>query len=367
MMRSTAAEINTDNLRHNVGELNNISNSSKIMAIIKANAYGHGIIPIAKILQEEGVDFFAVAFPDEAAMLRKAGIKEDILILVPGNSSEYELVCEYNLQVIASSRKYMRKISAEAVKRGVTIKAHLNVDTGMNRDGIAPENVMEFAKEFAQLENIELAGLFTHFATSPTDIEFAKKQLALFNEFTDKLSAEGYDFEYIHAANSGAIINLPEARFTHVRPGISLYGCLPEQYLHDKINLKPVLSLKTKVNIVRRIKPGDSVGYDRLFIADRETTIVNLPIGYGDGFPKRLTSIGECIIRGRKYPIVGSVCMDQCMVNVGDDIIEQGDEAILIGSQGAHTIKAADIAAKLGTIPYEVLCGITERVPRIYI
>ncbi len=367
MTRSTVAEININNLRYNLSQIKHFLNNSKIMAVVKANAYGHGIVEITRNLVEEGVDFFAVAFADEAEMIRKAGIDKDIVILVPGNSIDSRLFPEYNLQALASSYDFIKNISDQAALMKRTVKVHLNIDTGMNRDGILPSEAEEYYRIFSEMPYINVAGICTHFSSAPTDREFTLKQLQSFNEIIDRFKANGCEFEYIHAANSAGMINYPESHFTHVRPGISLYGLLPDESLYTKIDLKPLLTLKTKVNITRRIKPGDSVGYDRLFIAEKETTIATIPVGYGDGYFKTLTGKAECLIKGKRYKLVGTVCMDQCMVDVGDDDIRYGDEVILLGRNGKDEISVHELAEKAGTIPYEITSNLNLRVPRKYV
>lgn len=366
-MRTTIAEINKDNLVGNYLAIRAYAANSGIIAIIKANAYGHGIIGCAKVLEENGVDFFGVAFPDEGIMLREAGIKTPILVLVQSLTSQAKLYCEYDLQPAISSEEFLKQLSKEAVLQNKTVKAHLFIDTGMSRDGISPEYALEFMKKYKALPNIKIHGICTHFATATSDLDFALMQLQRFNNTVNLLKENGFCFDYIHAANTAGLVNFPDAQFNMVRPGISLYGYYPADEIKEKINLKPIMTLKSKVHIVRRINKDDSVGYDRLFIADKPTTIVVVPIGYGDGYFKTLTGKAECIIRGKKYKIVGNICMDECMVDVGNDLIEVNDEVILIGNQANESITIYELADKIGTIPYEITTSITERVPRVFV
>jgi alanine racemase len=366
-MRATIAEISTENLKYNYKRLREIAPQSKMMAIVKANAYGHGMIDIAKILQSEGVDFFGVAFADEGAILRENGITKPIVVLFPGAIEEAVIYCNYNLQPVASSKRFMSALQNEAEKYGTKLKAHLFIDTGMHREGIKVDMLPDFLDFMSELGNIEMIAACTHFATAPDNIEFANYQLKLFLNTIDDLRTQDYEFEYLHAANSAGIGNFPEAQLNIIRPGLSLYGYAPSDELKDLFHVKPIMKLKSKVIVTHRIKQGESVGYSRLFIADKDTTIATLPIGYGDGFSRLLTGKAECIINGKKYPIVGSICMDACMVDVGDDEIKPGDAVVLIGEQDKESILATDIAKVINTIPYEVTTSIAARVPRVYV
>jgi len=366
-MRATVAEINIQNLKHNYNRIKAIAPQSKMMAIVKANAYGHGMVKIAKILQEEGSDFFGVAFADEGAILRDNGITKPIVVLFPGAIHEAPIYCNYDLQPIASSKRFMTAINEEAKNQGVDIKAHLLIETGMHREGIKVELVPDFLSFMSELKNIELIAACTHFATAQDNKEFALHQLRLFLDTIDNLKSDGYFFQYLHAANSAGIGNFPDAQLNIIRPGLSLYGYPPAKDLEEVFAVKPIMKLLTKVIITHRIKQGESVGYSRLFIADKDTTIATLPLGYGDGFTRAQTGKANCLINGKKYPIVGSICMDACMVDVGDDNIKSGDQVVIIGNQGSESILATDIARVINTIPYEVTTAIAARVPRVYV
>ncbi len=368
MKRATFVEIDTNNLRHNIKKIQQSIGTSKVLAVVKANCYGHGIDKIPKILQEEGVDFYAVAFADEAIPLREAGIDSPILVLVPGNSIDAELFCNYNLHALASSPEFMHTLSKQAALHNQVISVHLNVDTGMNRDGVPLNQVMEFYEYVRSLKNLEIVGICTHFSSSQSDMEFSRQQIGLFNEITEKLQAAGCNFRYIHIANSAGFINFPDARFNYIRPGISMYGVLPADYLYEKIDLKPVLSLKTKINFIKKIGVGESVGYDRMFKAVKPTTVATIPVGYGDGYFKSLQGKADCLIRGKRFPLIGTVCMDQCMIMIGDDeSVQYGDEVVLIGAQGDDYISIDELAEKAGTIPYEIMTNLNSRLPRKYI
>lgn len=364
-MRATVAEISKKNLIHNVKSIKKIAPHTPIMAVVKANAYGHGILDTAKILKQAGVDFFGVAFTEEGVQLRKSGNTKPIIVLVPTFAEEARLFCEYDLQVAACSLEFIRGLSEEAVRQNSIVKAHLFIDTGMSREGIRWEDAVPFMQECSKLPNIEFVGVCTHFASAASDVQFAKKQLRLFLDTIKILKEAGFTYKYIHSANSSAIPNVPESHLTLIRPGMALYGYPPAPELSNVYNVKPVLTLKTRVIFIRRIQQGDSVSYDRKFIAKQPTTIATIPIGYGDGFFWNLTGKAQCLINGKRYNLVGAICMDESMVDVGDDNINIGDDVILIGKQGNESIDAYEVANKIGTIPYEILTAIAARVPRV--
>ncbi|MBI5326302.1 MAG: alanine racemase [Ignavibacteriae bacterium] len=366
-MRSTVAVINISNLRHNLNRIRELAPNSKVMAIVKANAYGHGISEISKSLEKFGVDYLGVAFADEGITIREAGIKIPIVVLVPTFPDEAKKFVEYDLQASVSTYEFVSELSKESIKAGKTSKVHLCIGTGMNREGIQPGDAVVCMEKCKSISNIDFVGVCTHFATSSTDPVFVKRQLRLFNETLETLKQAGYSFPIIHTANSGAIANHPEAHFSIVRPGMSIYGYSPIPELAKKFDVKPILELKTKVVMMRKIRSGESVGYDRLFISPKPTTIATIPIGYGDGYFKTLTNKSQCLINGKRYSLVGTVCMDECMVDVGDDEVNVGDEVVLLGKQGNEEITAFELASKIGTIQYEILTAISARVPRLYV
>ncbi|MFA6570754.1 MAG: alanine racemase [Bacteroidota bacterium] len=365
-MRATVAVINSENLKHNIAELRKFTPNSKAIAIVKANAYGHGTVGISKLLRKEKIHFLGIAFPEEGIVIRESGDNEPIIVLVPALPDEVDIFCKYNLQPVASSIEFIEALSEEAVKQNVQIKAHLFIGTGMNREGVQPSECVAFMQKCLTLPNIEMEGVCTHFASSTSDANFLHRQLKLFNDTIKELNQAGFTFKYTHSANSGAIANHPDSHFNLTRPGLWLYGYAPADYLKDTVNLKPVLTLKSKVILSRTIRKGETVSYDRLYTANKPTNIVTIPIGYGDGYFKNLTGKGECLINGKRYPIAGAICMDECMADVGNDTINVGDEVILLGSQENETITAEEIAQKAGTIIWEVLTSVAARIPRVY-
>lgn len=367
-MRSTIAEINTLSLRQNFRLLRSFAPNSAIMPMVKANAYGHGIIECSRILSKEGAEFLGVAFASEGIVLREAGILTPVIVMTPPETSDLSHFIEYNFHAIACSVDMVRRISDEATKLGGTAKLHLYIDTGMSRDGILPNDALQFMEDVKDLSNIEWTGICTHFATSDeTDTTFAEIQLKSFNQVLDNLRANCCEFQYVHASNTAAIAHLPAARFNLIRPGLSLHGCGATEEIAHQLHLKPTLTLKSSIISLRRVPSGTPVSYGRRYYTTKETTIATIPIGYGDGYFRCLTGRAECLIRGKRYNIVGTICMDECMVDIGDDNLECGDEVILIGRQGNEVITANQLAEKCGTIPYEVLTAISARVPRVFI
>jgi alanine racemase len=365
-MRSTIARVNTKNLEHNVDVIRQTAPGSKILAIVKANAYGHGLEKVSSVMRHKGVEFLGVAFAEEGAMLRRAGDTGNIVVIAPATKEDAEIICEHDLQPAISSTEFINYLSQVAQKMNKTIKVHLFIDTGMNREGVKPPFVVPFMRQWVKLPNIKFIGICTHFATSSSNLEHARFQLGIFKDTISELQFLGYNFDYIHTTNTGGIFNLPEAHFNLVRPGIGIYGLSPSDVPPAELGLKPVLSLITKVIQVRRIAKGDSVGYERAYIAEKPTNIATIPIGYGDGFLRVLSNKAQCLINGKRYNFISNICMDLAMIDLDNEVVEEGAEVVLIGSQGNETITANELASKIDSIPYEILTAIASRVPRIY-
>lgn len=367
-MRETRAEINLENLRHNFNTVRNLADGSKIMAIVKANAYGHGITRCSKELESYGADWFGVAFPEEAVEMRKAGIEKPILVLVPAPPEDSYLYCEYDLDTIISSVEQANILSETGLRKGKKISAHLFINTGMNRDGIHSGAAMEAAEIISgKMKGLELKGLCTHFGSADNpDSSMTTRQLETFDTTLQLLKKNGFEFPEIHTANSAAMMNYPESHYSMVRPGISLYGYDTSNDNSKETVLKPVMNFKTKVILTRHLARGGTVGYGERYIADKNTNIAILPVGYGDGYLWSLTNKGNVVIKGKKYPVIGTVCMDQTIIDIGNDDVNPGDDVLLIGSDEGAKNDAGDIARMVGTISYEVLSLVTRRVPRIY-
>ncbi|MEK7280113.1 MAG: alanine racemase [Nitrospirota bacterium] len=367
-MRPTIAEIDLDALSHNYNQLKGIVGKDVSVApVIKADAYGHGAVRVSTRLEKEGTDMFIVAFVEEGIELREAGIKTPILIagaFLPEDSGQ---IIKWNLTPMVFTICQIDALDSSAKRFDRRIKVHIKVDTGMGRLGLVPEDLAGFAGEITKRKNMAIEGIMTHFAQADIeDNEFAIRQLNVFNGVLEELRRNGYNPPVIHSANSAAIICLKESHFNMVRPGLMLYGVFPIDKTWD-IGLKPVMSLRSKVVQVKRIPEGCSIGYGKSFITRRETQIATVPIAYAVSYSRRLSNSGNVIIRGKKAPVVGNVCMDMTMVDVTDHRgVCVGDEVILMGRQGDELIAAEDLARLTGTIPYEVLSCIGKRVPRVY-
>jgi len=378
------AEIDLDAVEHNVGQLRWITRAeARLLVAVKANAYGHGMVPVARRALAGGADALGVARLPEALELREAGIKAPILIFgytPPGRIDEVS-ACDliqtvYDLQ---TAREYSRA----AGRCGRRLRSHLKVDTGMGRLGMLPQSRRQQAggippsadavaevRSMVELPNLDLEGIFTHFASADSaDKSYTELQFNHFRRFLDDLQQAGLEFSMRHAANSGAIIDLPETHLDMVRAGISLYGLYPsDEVERSRIDLHPVLSLKARIIHLKRVPAGTSISYGMTYTTDAPTVIATVPIGYADGYNRRLSNRGHMLVRGRRAPIVGRVCMDLTMLDVGHiESVALEDEVVAIGHQGAEEIPADEIAAHLGTINYEVTAALTGRVPRVYI
>lgn len=371
-LRSVWAEINLDNLAFNMRQIRNKAKSKDIIAVVKADAYGHGALDIAPVLLENGATSLAVAVVSEGVELRRGGIECPIMVLGFTPPGLMDDLIKYDIQQTVFSYSYAKELSAIAEKNHKKARIHVAVDTGMGRIGFMPnkESVEEILK-ISKLPNIEIYGMFSHFSTADEkDKEYTNYQFAKFNEFYDALSNVGVKIKIRHIANSAAIIELPKTHFEAVRPGIILYGYYPsEEVDKNNIQLKPVMELKTNIAHIKKIPLGYYISYGRKFKSTRETVVATLPVGYADGYTRLLFNKAKVIINGQFAPVVGRICMDQCMVDVTDikGEIKVGDEVILIGEKDGISINADHIAEMLGTINYEVICMISKRVPRVYI
>ena len=373
-MRPTHAVIRLSNLKYNFKNIREKVGPRKVMAVVKADAYGHGVNEIVKTLLSLGKnkpDYFAVAIAAEGVELRKLKVKEPILIFEPFSKEEAFSAVKFNLIATVFNENHL-KILEEAKRKSKInsskkIKVHVNVDTGMHRLGVNYNGAFEFISKLALNENFEIDGIYTHFATSDEkNKSYANLQLKRFNNLLKYLKTENINYGIVHAANSGAILDMPEAYFDMVRPGISLYGYYPSLETTESIPLKPVMTLYSQVASVKVIEKGETVSYGRKFKAKTSTKIVTVPIGYADGFNRNLTNKTEALIKGKRYKQVGRVTMDRIMFEIGNDNIKPGDKVILIGSDKNDQIYAWEWCKTLRTIPYEITCAISKRVPRLY-
>lgn len=371
-LRPVWAEINLDNVAYNMKQIRKISNSKEIIAVVKADAYGHGALDTAPVLLENGATSLAVAVVSEGVELRRGGIDCPIMVLGFTPPSLMDYLLKYDIQQTVYSYNYAKELSELARKKHKKAKIHIAVDTGMGRIGFMPnDESLKDILEISKLPNVEVTGIFSHFSTADEeDKEFSKHQLEKFDKFYEALCNVGLQIGMRHIGNSAAVMEMPEAHFEAVRPGIILYGYYPSNEVDkNKIKLKPVMELKTNVAHIKKVPSGYYISYGRRFRADRDSTIVTLPVGYADGYTRLLFNKAKVIINGQFAPVVGSICMDQCMIDVTDikGEIMVGDEVILIGEKDDAVITVEDIADMIGTINYEVVCMITKRVPRVYI
>lgn len=369
-MRTTVARIDLGAIDHNLSVIRRKAAGKAILAMVKANAYGHGMIAVSKRLYHLGVEALGVAFVDEGVQLRYAGIQCPIMVLTPVTASEVDAVVLHSFTSVICEAGQARALNDAARRANTMTRVHVYVDTGMHREGVLPADAVDFVEFLATLPHLTVEGICTHFATSDdVGSQFLQQQLSTFDAVLSNLTARGRSFVHVHAANTGGIWQTSQDRWTMVRPGLSLYGyALPS----EEEELQPVMSVVSSVVSSRRIRAGESVSYGRRWTAERETTIVTIPIGYGDGYLRSLTGKAECLINGRRYPIVGTICMDECMVDVGDNDVAIDDDVILIGSQSTgdgnmERISARDVASWAGTIPYEITTAISARVPRHYV
>jgi alanine racemase len=365
-IRPTHAIIDLTAIDYNIRQIRNIVGPKQIMAIVKANAYGHGILEVSEQAIKSGVEYIGVGFLEEGIFLRQNDI--DAPILVMGGILGYQVkkFIQYDLEMTVSSLELAKHINEEMKKHKARV--HLKIDTGMERIGVSYQFAVEFIKRVAMLKNIEIVGLYSHFSTSDeSDTGFMHLQLQRFHEVIDQVKMLGIEIPLRHISNSAAIVSNFDCLYELVRPGIMLYGILPTSLNNEKVSLKPALSLISKVVFTKRVKANTAISYNRKYYTEKDTNIITVPIGYGDGYSRLLSNCSEVLIHGKRYPTVGAVCMDQLMVDVDDDVINFGDEVILLGNMGDNKITAWEIAEKMGTIPYEVLCMINARVPRLYI
>jgi len=362
VLSKTLAEVDLNAVSHNLGVVRKKTGNKSILAVVKADAYGHGIVKISKHFLKKGASMLGVAFANEAIILREAGIKAPILVFFEYNNTDTYF--KHSLRPVVFNFKSAAALSAKAYKQNRKIAVHIKVDTGMGRVGMRIEDALQEILKIAELRNVQSEGLMSHFPDSDmTDKDSASAQLKSFVNLVKSLRARNINFKFLHMANSAAVLQFPEAHLNMVRPGIMLYG-----YGQGKRNnLKPALSLKSKIIFLKNVPAGTPISYERTFITKRKSAIATIPVGYADGYSRKLSNSGEVLIGGKRAPVVGRVCMDAIMVDVtGIPHIKEGANVVLIGSQGKEKITAQDIADKIDSIPYEVLTTIGQRVKRIY-
>lgn len=371
--RLTEATINLSHYRHNLSKIRElVPNNVKIMAVVKANAYGHGIEAVALAADESGTAYLGVASLGELKKIRTAGVRSPVLIL---SYLDVGSVCEavlFDASLTVMDTEIIPAIEQAAKAQSKIVSVHIKIDTGMHRAGCDPNDVLSIAQKVQGSPHLQLEGVYTHFAESEApDASFTRQQLAVFNNCVQMLQSVGIQPPLLHCANSAATISLPESNLTMVRPGLITYGLNPFPQRHEKYefvasNFIPILSLRTQVVFIRVVERGESIGYGRTWQAKRRSLIALLPVGYGDGFRRGPQNSGHVLINGQHAPIVSNVAMDQTLVDVTDitSPISVGDEVILQGKQGSLSITANDIALACGTISNEIVTALSERVVR---
>ncbi|OPY58017.1 MAG: Alanine racemase [Pelotomaculum sp. PtaU1.Bin035] len=366
------AEIDLGAIAHNVREIRRVTApSAKVLAVVKANGYGHGAVEVSRAALANGTDWLGVARVSEGAALREAGITAPVLVLSYIPPEQCGEVVRYQLSQAVYTLDMATALAEAAAREGTRAKVHVKVDTGMGRIGwVAGPDVSQEILKLARIPNLEIEGIFTHFADADSvDKRYTKIQFERFLDIAEALRKGGLDIRLKHAANSSALIEMPETHLDLVRAGIIVYGLSPFNKVEQrKVKLQPAMSLKAKVAYIKKVPAGYKVSYGCTYTTRKPTVIVTLPLGYADGYSRLLSSKGEVLLHGLRAPVVGRVCMDQFMVDAGHiPGVKIGDEAVLIGRQGNEEISADEMAEKLDTINYEVVCMVSYRVPKVYI
>ncbi|MBE6059825.1 MULTISPECIES: alanine racemase [unclassified Clostridium] len=371
IMRPVWAEINLDTIATNTKNIKKLVGDKELIAIVKADCYGHGAVDVVPTLLENGASRLAVAMLTEAIELRENNINAPIVIL--GYTPLYlgEELINYDIEQTVYDLDYAKELSKIALSFNKKAKIHIAIDTGMGRIGFLPgDDTVKTINEVYNLEGLEVIGIYSHFSTSDEkDKSYANEQLFKFKKVIADLKALGIEIPLKHISNSGAIIDMPETYLNGVRPGIILYGYYPSKEVsNDNLSVKPALTLKAKVAHVKELHKDMYISYGKTFKTNKKTIVATLPIGYGDGYPRALSENAKVIVNGKFASILGRICMDQCMIDVTDiENVKTGDEVIILGEEGDLKFNADDMAEALGTINYEILCRIKSRIPRVYI
>jgi alanine racemase len=375
VVRSTVADVDLDAIAHNLKALSDFLQAEPrpagasvpgIVAVVKANAYGHGAVPVAKALENAGATMLACADVEEAVTLRRAGVGVDILVFGALGVSDVSGIFDHRLIPTISTPSAGRALQAAAAARGVRLRYHLKIDTGMNRLGLRYDNLPRTLPELMASESLQIDGLYTHFATADDpESPLMEEQRTRFERVRAQLAADGVRPRLVHAANSAALLRDSRVWYDLVRPGLLLYGVVPPP-LASTLPLKPALSLHSRLVAVKHIRPGEIVSYGARFVAERPTRIAVVPAGYADGLDTRLEGRGMALVRGRRARVVGAVCMDMLMLDITDIEAYPGDEVVFLGTQGHDRIEVREMAGSIGTIPWEILCRLGSRIERRY-
>ena len=367
-IRPTRVEVDLGQLGRNLAAIRAHVGKAKVMAVVKANAYGHGLVPVAQEMVKGGADSLGVALLEEAVILREAGITAPILVFGGIAETQIPIFIRNDLTLTAPSIDKLNLIDNAAAAMGVTARVHLKIDTGMERLGIHYYSADKLLEASLKARHVQVEGIYSHFANADAaDLTHAREQLARFHEVLSFYDKRSLPMPQRHIANSGGILQLPESHLDLVRPGIMLYGVYPSRDCARTVSIQPALTWKSHVAYFKVVQAGQPVSYGSTWKSDRPVRIVTVPVGYGDGYLRALSNKGEVLMRGQRHPIAARVCMDQIMVNLDWGTAYYRDEVILLGKQGSAEISADDIADWAGTISYEVLTNINARVPRVYV
>lgn len=364
--RAARAIIDLRAISRNVAEIRKkIGNKRGLMAVVKADGYGHGAVEVSWAALRSGADSLGVALPEEGQQLREVGIEAPILVVGLVQPEEAYKVVRFRLSQAVASVKLLEALDHEAGKASTRVNVHVKLDTGMGRIGVNPDDAVSFVRKVKSFKNLNLEGLFSHFSSADErDKTFSERQLQLFDQTIANLQLAGIEVPQKHMANSAAILDFPQSYYDIVRPGIIIYGLYPSREVSHSIELKPAMTFKTKISQVKVVPRGTPLSYGRTFTTKGRTTVATLPVGYADGYSRLLSNRGEVLIKGHRAPVIGTICMDMCMVDVSSiEDVRPGDEVILFGEE----LSVDELAAKIGTINYEIVCGVSKRVPRIYI
>ena len=368
--RPTRILIDLGAIEHNYFKIREmVPSDTRILAVVKADAYGHGAIEVSKTLEALGCDMLGVALCEEGMELRNAGIRLPIVVLSGVYKGQLEAVVEYSLTPVLFDIELAHDLNNTALQLNKKIKVHIKIDTGMGRLGLLEHEIPAFFDKLRKLHNIELEGVLSHFAEADEeDKGFSEEQIRRFREAIGKIESSGTNIPMKHMANSAGIVSLPSSWFNLVRPGIMLYGSYPAEDFKSKIDLLPAMNLSTRIEHLKSVPKGFSVSYGRTFVTNRRSLIATIPIGYGDGYLRSFSGKADVLVKGKRAPVIGRVCMDLTMVDVTDiPDVKVGDGVVLLGKDNNEEITAEELANYAGTIPYEIYCTINQRVPRKYV
>jgi alanine racemase len=369
MPRPTVARVDLDAVTRNLGAIRRLVGDRKVCVAVKADAYGHGAPLVARALGLVGVDMFGVAITEEAVDLRHAGVTQPVILLAGVPPEDIDDLLAFDVAACVNEKAFARELSARALQRHVVADVHVNVDTGMRRQGLDWETAAPDILDVVALKGLRVAGVFSHLACAgEADLSFSREQVRRFRSVLDQLKAAGMEPPLAHMANSNGVLRLPESHFDAVRPGLITYGLYSREDLKVSAGLRAAMSLRTRISHLKRVARGESISYGRTFTTERDSVIAALPIGYHDGYDRGFSNAGEVLVRGRRAPVVGIVCMDQTLIDVTDvPDVQPGDEAVLYGEQGNERITIEDAGRRIGRISYELVCMLGRRVRREYV